>query len=92
MTCQYGNASLCAEITDSVFTQSWITQVDIPTFGVWPYPPNAAVYVYRSNSDFDRIKRLLDSYPKVPQGQLRGVQIDLLNWRQDRYSARIAEE
>lgn len=95
MTCEYSdtaNASLCEEIIDSVFDQSWITQVEIPTFGVWPYPPNAGVYIYRSNADFDRIKRLLDSYPIVPQGILGGVHVDLLNWRQERYSVRIASE
>ena len=95
MTCQYSDtadASLCEEIIDSVFHQSWITQIEIPSFGVWPYPPNAEVYVYQAKSDFGRIKLLLDTYPKVPQGQPGGVYVDLLNWRQERYSVRITKE
>jgi hypothetical protein len=95
VTCHFSDPefpTLCVDIIDSVFGQPWLTQLDIPSFGVWPYPPNAQVYTYRNESDFAEIKRLLDSFPKVPQGELGGVMVDLLNWRQETHRVWIGGE
>lgn len=93
MTCQYSNiAGLCEEIIDSVFGQPWITTLPLPAFGVWPYPPNASVYIYRRESDFAATKMLLNSYGIAPEGQPAAAVVDLLNWREETYRARIAEQ
>ncbi|HWO56553.1 MAG TPA: hypothetical protein VNN55_03195 [bacterium] len=95
VSCQYSEhqyAPLCALIHDSVFGQPWLAPRERPQYGVWPYPPNADVYIYRDESDFATITRLLDGFPRAPIGQPAAVRIDIHNWRDRWYTARLQAE